>query len=797
MNVPAAVSPSAHHVATLDVYETMPTKERAAVLNLFRDTHFAHDVPQAGNSKNTCNHCGLTFVGSVVKCVRHFLTRIEQKSFTSDSNLVAVCLKIQAINDADVKRAKFFAAIVRQYEIKRQKKAALEAQKATQGQPQALALFKRKQPKAYSVQAHEYLDKLLMEMVVSNGLPACIVEAKRFKTFVAMLQTSQVEYKLPRKKALGADAGNCEETGLGRVLKTVLSAAQLTKCEFLHGVADVGGTLVHDGAKHHKRNILNAALMTHKGALFVQATDASGVYKNSEYLADDVMRACSAIGWRNVFLVAMDGAKVCMRALAILQQTANPPMDIDQMPFYGELTEQRQQEVMAGLRRIFTQRCATHAGNLVANDIGKLFEEAIRWSVKLVVFLSQHDYIYTMMLQLPGDHALVMAVETRFAKQIYSTEHLLKDMVSIKAVLNGGAVAEWLLKQYASVRAAHREVTEWIALDANLEKLRNFVAVEVPIRIFIRRTDGHAPSLGHIWADYHVMRSACIAAAQKLGPDIEEGVRVVFDGRGVGRDYVPGRERDCVSDAALAAAAVMPEYALDPRRALPNSAGQALLKMMRKYFSDPTSADHLITPEYSAGKALYIDFTKGATIFESNKDELQDALKTGGAQAYWANVAIFAADQCKPAIGFFIRLVTAHGGQGGAERQNKQVKKFRTTTRNRQTHKVTEAYMEIDTTLRMRDAVAAGQQTVPYLKALRHAIQDALDEAREDEEQGGGDRGGNGDGDDGGGGLDEEEPVQRPLGWQALMGYFRHGVNEPLPFVQGDAGDVDGDEGNI
>ena len=794
MNVPAAVSPSIQHVANLETYEALPTKERAVVLKLFRDAHFTQ-APQAGSTKNTCKHCSGTFVGSVVKCVRHFLSKIDQKTFTGNSNLVAVCTRINA-SDAEIKRATFFAGIVRKYEQKEQQKAALAAKKERQGQPPAATLFPHKQPKAFAVQEHAHLDKLLMELVVANGLPAAIVEAKRFKTFCAFLQNARVEYKLPRKKALGADADHCEETGLGRVLKTVFHAAQLKKIELLRGVDEIGGTLVHDGAKHHKRNVLNAALMTHKGPLFVQATDASGVYKNAEYLADDVMRACSTIGWRNVFLVAMDGAGVCMRCLAILQQTAVPPMDVEQMPFYDGLTEAGQKDVMAGLRRIFTQRCATHAGNLVANDIGKMFEEAIRWSVKLVVFLSQHDFIYAMMLQMPGDHALVMAVETRFAKQIYSTEHLLKDMVTIKAVLNGGAVAEWLLKQKANVRAAHKEVTEWVALDSNLDKLRDFVAVEVPVRVFIRRTDGHAPSLGHTWADYHVMRSACIAAAQKLGPAIEEGVREVFDGRGVGRDHVRGRERDCVSDAALAAAAVMPEYALDQRRGLPNTAGQKLLRMMRQYFSDPTSAEHGMTPAYTAGKTLYIDFTKGAAIFESNKDELEDAFKTGGAQAYWANVALFADDQYQPAIGFFIRLVTAHSGQGGAERQNKQVKKFRTTTRNRQTHKVTAAYMEIDTTLRMRDAVTVGRQTVPYLKAVRWAIQDALDEAAEDEEQGGGERGGHADGDDGGGGLDEEEPVQRALGWQVLIGMFHRGVDEPLPFAQGDAGDVDGEDAN-
>ena len=38
--------------------------------------------------------------------------------------------------------------------------------------------------------------------------------------------------------------------------------------------------------------------------------------------------------------------------------------------------------------------------------------------------------------------------------------------------------------------------------------------------------------------------------------------------------------------------------------------------------------------------------------------------------------------------------------------------------------------------------------------------------------------------------------VRPRLGRQALLDIFRHGVNKPLPFVQGDTGDVDGDDGN-
>ena len=77
----------------------------------------------------------------------------------------------------------------------------------------------------------------------------------------------------------------------------------------------------------------------------------------------------------------------------------------------------------------------------------------------------------------------------------------------------------------------------------------------------------------------------------------------------------------------------------------------------------------------------------------------------------------------------------------------------------------------------------------PYLKAVRWAIQDALDETEEGEEEGAGAGGGDGDGDRDGG-LDEEEVAQRPLAWQALSGMFHHGVDKDGPFVRGDVGDV-------
>ena len=49
----------------------------------------------------------------------------------------------------------------------------------------------------------------------------------------------------------------------------------------------------------------------------------------------------------------------------------------------------------------------------------------------------------------------------------------------------------------------------------------------------------------------------------------------------------------------------------------------------------------------------------------------------------------------------FRKLVNGYAGQGESERMNKMVKNFRTTNRNRQSHAVTNSYMELDMIYKM------------------------------------------------------------------------------------------------
>ena len=67
-------------------------------------------------------------------------------------------------------------------------------------------------------------------------------------------------------------------------------------------------------------------------------------------------------------------------------------------------------------------------------------------------------------------------------------------------------------------------------------------------------------------------------------------------------------------------------------------------------------------------------------------------------------------------IELFRKLVNRYSGQGESEGTNKQVKKFRTKTRNKQSHAVTSAFMELDTTYRMIES--RGQEPAPRKNLL-------------------------------------------------------------------------------
>jgi hypothetical protein len=100
----------------------------------------------------------------------------------------------------------------------------------------------------------------------------------------------------------------------------------------------------------------------------------------------------------------------------------------------------------------------------------------------------------------------------------------------------------------------------------------------------------------------------------------------------------------------------------------------------------------------------------------------------GTADGFWARASL----SDKVGSELFRKLVNGYCGQGESERVNKQVKKHRTTVRNRQSHEVTASLMELDATYKMIQLKEKKVKMNTYVECLREKILD-LEEFEEQE----------------------------------------------------------------
>jgi hypothetical protein len=95
-------------------------------------------------------------------------------------------------------------------------------------------------------------------------------------------------------------------TGFGQVLTDELSRTRAVRSQMLLGIASIGGTLRNDGAKSRKRSLVNSVLMTAMGPFICRSTNATGMFRSTAFLLDDIKGAIAAVGESNVFIVALD-----------------------------------------------------------------------------------------------------------------------------------------------------------------------------------------------------------------------------------------------------------------------------------------------------------------------------------------------------------------------------------------------------------------------------------------------------------------------------------------------------------
>ena len=185
-------------------------------------------------------------------------------------------------------------------------------------------------------------DEAIASWVVAHDVPWNAVDSRdALWKLVCAAVAACPEYK-PAERAVMSSFQRPETEGT-RVGGLCLARETVTRERgtILKAAKAHGGTLVSDGAKlkGKRRGMLNSALASKDGVIFLQSTDATGKIKNGEFLSDDLSAACEAAGPFTVltitlptgavetkkksdvvFLVVTDRGGGCPRALRLLEK---------------------------------------------------------------------------------------------------------------------------------------------------------------------------------------------------------------------------------------------------------------------------------------------------------------------------------------------------------------------------------------------------------------------------------------------------------------------------------------------
>ena len=272
------------------------------------------------------------------------------------------------------------------------------------------------------------------------------------------------------------------------------------------------------------------------------------------------------------------------------------------------------------------------------------------------------------------------------------------------------------------LRNEHKSLCDdFIYNSTTWKRIQVFVDVEIPVRVLLRISDGNSPNLVHISPVFgHTMRESlkAVLAAENNSPslyrDFQTKISALFDKRKV----------DIVTKLCLAASMILPKhvYTVDGVEEYNPSGGEAaIIEVIERYYIPPR--------DQVAAIVQYENFRSKSGIFSQLKFTF--SASNSSPNDFWKVASNVSEDDT--GIDLFRKLVNGYSGQGESERMNKQVKKFRTTNRNRQTHSITSAYMELDTTYQMIDSRKIESAKVTYIDCIRDLVMEIRSDVADDE----------------------------------------------------------------
>jgi hypothetical protein len=154
---------------------------------------------------------------------------------------------------------------------------------------------------------------------------------------------------------------------------------------------------------------------------------------------------------------------------------------------------------------------------------------------------------------------------------------------------------------------------------------------------------------------------------------------------------------------------------------------------IRKYFRDDV--------ELRRNAELFLSYFRQKRHFFAKPDTVTMLATAKSPSDFWGWVKLCSVDiSHRACCDLFLRFCEGFPGQGAAERMNKSVKYTRSATRNRQEHSVTQAYVQIQNSIKMQASFRKSKvELVPFLQRLREnyktkrqEIEDRIDEQEEE-----------------------------------------------------------------
>ena len=401
------------------------------------------EIKENGTKAYLCVRCHKSFTGYDAKVISHCLQ-------LKDGSVAPCTQKPTAEARLVLERAK------KEKESKkatggRVGSASASKDQATARTPPIRAAF------GGSVQRVEDCDEALAKWAVAHDIAWAAIDSRDhlWVDFVEKLKLASPVWTVPTREVLSADEKRGGEARAGG-LYLALTSKDNEKEKILAAAREEGGTAVSDGAKlaTRKRGMLNTALVTRFGVIFLQQTDGTGHVKDGEYLANDYGKALEKAGpytivqkWTGGKLVKKKKSSVCK--LLFTDRGG------------GCVTAL---VLMEDLWIIIADGCKVHLADLLIEDCAKPFKGHLKKVHLLILFIINHTFIYAIFVSYAEVLALLIPADTRFATEIICARSLLRDKAQIKRLFVDPKFDEWTAKQDAPTRATTRKM-KTLALD--------------------------------------------------------------------------------------------------------------------------------------------------------------------------------------------------------------------------------------------------------------------------------------------------------------------------------------------